>query len=86
VDPCSVTFKVHEAFERELRTFVVGEWTVLARLKTVVPVKVALQRMLTAEKRVVVRAGAAWHCRCNVDIERVDIGAVRWWRVVAGDD
>jgi len=44
-----VTFKVHEAFKRELRTFIVGEWTVLARLKTVVPVKVALQRMLTAE-------------------------------------
>lgn len=44
-----MTFKVHEAFERELGTFIVGEWTVLARLKTVVPVKVALQRMLTAE-------------------------------------
>jgi len=49
MDPRYVILKVHEAFERELRTSIVGEWVDLARLKTVMPVKVALQRMFTAE-------------------------------------
>ncbi len=49
MDPRCVTFKVHEAFERELPTSDIGEWAALARLKLMVPVEVALQRMLTAE-------------------------------------
>jgi len=47
--PCSVTFKVHEASERELRIFIIGEWAILARLKPMMPVKVALQRMFATE-------------------------------------
>ena len=47
--PCSVTFKVHKASERELRIFIIGEWAILARLKPMMPVKVALQRMFTTE-------------------------------------
>lgn len=47
--PCSVTFKVYEASERELRIFIIGEWAILARLKPMMPVKVALQRMFTTE-------------------------------------
>ncbi len=35
-------FEVHEAFERELRAFIIEEWTVLARLKLVMPVEVTL--------------------------------------------
>ena len=38
-----VKFKVHEAFKCELRTFIIGEWAVLARLKLVMLVEVALQ-------------------------------------------
>jgi len=49
MDPRCVTFKVHEAIERELPTSDVGEWAALAGLKLVVPVEVALQRKLTAE-------------------------------------
>ncbi len=49
MDPCSVTFEVHKTFERELRTFIVGERAVLARLKPMMPVKMALQRMLAPE-------------------------------------
>jgi len=49
MDPYCVVFKVHEAFERMLGTFIVGEWAVPTRLKPVVPVKVALQRMFAAE-------------------------------------
>ena len=44
MDPCGILFKVHEAFECELCTFIVRERAVLARLKPVMPVKVALQR------------------------------------------
>ena len=44
-----VKFEVNEAFECDLRTFIVGERAVLARLKPVTPVEVALQRMFTAE-------------------------------------
>jgi len=49
MDPRSVIFEVHKAFERELRTVIVGEWAVLARLKPMMPVKVALQRMFATE-------------------------------------
>jgi len=49
MDSRSVIFEVHKAFERELRTFIVGDWAILARLKPMMPVKVALQRMFTAE-------------------------------------
>ncbi len=49
MDPRRVILEVHEALERESRTFIVGEWAVLARLKPVMPVKVALQRMFAAE-------------------------------------
>ncbi len=49
MDPRRVILEVHEAPERESRTFIVGEWAVLAWLKPVMPVKVALQRMFTAE-------------------------------------
>jgi hypothetical protein len=44
-----VIFEVHEAFKRELRTIIVGEWAVLARLKPMVPVKVTLQGVFAAE-------------------------------------
>jgi len=44
-----VIFEMHKAFERELRTFIVGEWAVLARLKPIVPVRVTLPRIFTAE-------------------------------------
>lgn len=47
--PRCVTFKVHEAFERKLSTSDIGECAALARLKLMVPVEVALQRILTAE-------------------------------------
>ena len=47
--PRCVTFEVHDAFERELPTSDIGEWPALARLNLMVPVEVALQRMLTAE-------------------------------------
>lgn len=30
MDPCCMIFEVYKAFERELRTFIVGEWAVLA--------------------------------------------------------
>ena len=40
MDPCYITLKVHKPFERELRTFIVGEWAVLARLKPMMLVKV----------------------------------------------
>ena len=46
--PRCVTFKVHEAFERELPTSDIGEWAALARLKLMVLVEVTPQRMLTA--------------------------------------
>lgn len=49
MDPRCVTFKVHEAFERKLSTSDIGECAALARLKLMVPVEVALQRILTAE-------------------------------------
>ena len=49
MDPRRVNLEVHEAPERESRTFIVGEWAVLARLKPVMPVEVALQRMFAAE-------------------------------------
>ncbi len=49
MNPRRVILEVHEAFERELRTVIVGEWAILARQKPVMPVKVALQRMFTAE-------------------------------------
>lgn len=44
-----MTFKVHQAFERELRTSIAGKWAVLPRLELMVPIEVAFQRMLTAE-------------------------------------
>ncbi len=43
MDPRCVTFKVHEAVERKLPTSDIGEWAVLAGLKLMVPVEVALQ-------------------------------------------
>lgn len=43
MDPCIVILEVHKTFEGELRTFVIREWAVLARLKPMMPVKVALQ-------------------------------------------
>ncbi len=49
MDPRRVILEVHEAFERELRTFIIGKRAALARLKTVMPVKVTLQRMFAAE-------------------------------------
>lgn len=49
MDPRCVILKVHEAFECELRTFIVREWAVLARLKSMMPIKVALQRVLAIE-------------------------------------
>lgn len=49
MDTRCVTFKVNEAFERELPTSNIGEWAALARLKLMVSVEVAVQRMLTAE-------------------------------------
>ena len=55
--PRSVIFEVHEASEHELRTFVVREWAFLARVKLVMPVKVALQRMLAAEDILSFRQG-----------------------------
>ena len=42
-------FIMHEAFVSELRAVIAGEWAALARLKLMVPIKVALERMLTAE-------------------------------------
>ena len=47
--PRRMILKVHETFECELCTFIVWERAVLARLKLVMPIKVALQRMLAAE-------------------------------------
>ncbi len=44
-----MTFEMHEAVDRELSAFIVGEWAVLARLEAMMPVEVALQRMLTTE-------------------------------------
>lgn len=44
-----MVLRVHEAFEGELRTFIIREWAVLARLKPMTPVKVALQRVLATE-------------------------------------
>ena len=41
--------EVHKALERELRTVIVGEWAILARLKPMMTVKVTLQRMFAAE-------------------------------------
>lgn len=49
MDTCRVVLEVYEAFEPKLRTSIVGEWAILARLKTVMPVKVALQRIFTTE-------------------------------------
>jgi hypothetical protein len=49
MNPRRVIFIVHEACECQLRAFIVREWAVLAWLKPMMPVKVALQRMLTAE-------------------------------------
>lgn len=49
MNPRCVTFKVHEAIERELPTSDVGEWAALIGLKLVVPIEVALQRKLTVE-------------------------------------
>ena len=49
MDPYCVILKVYKAFECELRTFIIREWAVLARLKSMMPVKVALQRVFTAE-------------------------------------
>ncbi len=49
LNPRCVVFKVHKAFERELPTFIVRERVNLTRLKPMMPVKVVLQRMLTAE-------------------------------------
>ena len=43
MDPRCVILKVHEAVEYELRAFIIREWAVLARLKQMMPVKVALQ-------------------------------------------
>lgn len=54
MNPCSVILNVHETFECELRTLMIRERAVLARLKQVMPVKVALQRVLAAE-------GVLWH-------------------------
>lgn len=42
--------KVYEAFESELRILVIRKRAVLSRLEPVMPVEVALQRMLTAEE------------------------------------
>ena len=41
--------KVHKVFKHELCTFITREWAFLARLKSVMPVEVALQRIFTAE-------------------------------------
>ncbi len=49
LSPRCVVFKVHKAFERELPTFIVRERANLTRLKPMMPVKMVLQRMLTAE-------------------------------------
>ena len=49
MDPSILTLKVHEAFEHELRTFINGERAVLVRLKPMMPVEVALQRVFAAE-------------------------------------
>ncbi len=43
MDPRCVILKVHETVEHELRAFIIREWAVLARLKQMMPVKVALQ-------------------------------------------
>lgn len=43
MNPCSMIFEVHKTVEHELGTFIIGKWAILARLKHVVPVKVALQ-------------------------------------------
>ncbi len=69
MDRCCVVFEMHEAFGRVLGTGVIGKWAALARLKLMVPVEVALQRMLA-----VARADAATHRRCNADIGKVGIG------------
>ncbi len=45
----SVTFKVHETFERELRTFIVEKRAVLTEPKPVMSIKVTLQRIFAAE-------------------------------------
>ena len=37
MDPHYVTFEVHEAFERELPTSDIGEWSALARLELMLP-------------------------------------------------
>lgn len=42
-------FEVYEVLERKLRTSLVGKWAILAGLKAVMPVRMALQRMFTAE-------------------------------------
>ncbi len=49
MDPRCVVFEIHEAFKDELPTSGIREWTTLARLERVMPVKMALQRILTAE-------------------------------------
>ena len=49
MNPRGMILEFHQILERELRTFIVGEGTVLAGPKCVIPVKVALQRVLAAE-------------------------------------
>ena len=49
MNPRCMIFEVHENVEHELGTFIIREWAVLARLKSMMPVKVALQRMFAAE-------------------------------------
>jgi len=49
MNPRCVTFKVHEAFERELPTSDIGEWAALVKPKLMVSIEVALQRMLIVE-------------------------------------
>ena len=49
MNPRCVILKVHEAFECELRTCIIREWAVLARLKPMMAVKVALQRVFSTE-------------------------------------
>ena len=83
MDPRCVTFKVHEAFERELPTSDIGEWAALARLKLMVPVEVALQRMLTAEDVLSFMQG---QCGVAKAVQTLERPALEWeltlkWRI-----
>ena len=82
MDPRCVVFKVHEAFECEPRTFIIRELAVQARLKTMMPVKVALQRVFTAEGVLSFKRGQRGVADAMQTLERPTLE----WRVTSKRD